>query len=317
MVEPATTETTKENRFKDDKNRTNINDYIIEKKLGSGPYSKIKLGLNKVTSQYFALKQYNKAVLKKRKELVRSKEGKTIYRDNFQDVVNEITIMKLLNHKNVIKLFEVIDDPSSEKIYLVEEYCQKGQVIDWDEKKMVFKSCREEIRLSEKELARVFRQVVEGLDYLHGSNIVHRDLKPQNILECNDGTVKLIDYDIAAVNGTDLNINKARGTLHFMSPEMCKKSLATSDEWTVCLTSDIWALGVTLYAFVYLKLPFFEDSLIGLINSIENKDPPFLDEREISAELKDLMLKLLEKDPSQRIKLPDVKAHKWFEVASE
>lgn len=317
MVEPATIETKKENRFKDGENKTNINDYVVIKKIGSGPFSKIKLALNKKDEKYYALKQYNKSVLKKKKELVRSKEGKTIYRDNFQDVLNEISVMKLLNHRNVIKLKEIIDDPDSEKIYLVEDYCEKGQIIDWDEKKMEFKSCREGKPIPEKELARIFKQVVAGLEYLHNSGIVHRDLKPQNILEKEDGTIVLIDYDIAAVNGVDLVINKARGTLHFMSPEMCKKSLASSDEWTVCITSDIWALGVTLYCFVYLKLPFFEDSLIGLINAIEGKDPTFLETRKISDELKDLLLKLLEKDPSKRIKLADVKNHEWFKANLE
>ena len=304
--------TSTENRFKDEDKRTNINTYVVQKKLGSGPFSKIKLAHNKNDSKYYAIKQYNKSVLKKKKELVKGKDGKTIYRDNFQDVLNEMRVMKQLNHENVITLHEVIDDPDSEKIYLVIDYCEKGQVIDWDDTNMKFFSCREEKVLSESEISRIMVQAVTGIEYLHGKGIVHRDIKPQNMLETSAGIIKLIDFDIAAINGKDLNINKTRGTLHFMSPEMCKKSLASGDEWKMCITSDIWALGVTLYCFIYQRLPFLEQSLIGLINCIENSPPPFLSAREISKELKDLLLKLLEKNPSKRIKLEDVRTHEWF-----
>ena len=297
----------------DENKQKTIGDYAMQKKIGSGPLSKIKLALHTKEQRYYAIKQYNKSLLLKKKELVRTKDGNTIYRDNFQDVINEISVMKLLNHPNVIKMVEVLEDPVKEKVYIVEEYCQKGQIIDWDENKMVFKSCRDGKALAEKEIARVFRQIVIGLEYLHTNNIVHRDLKPQNILEREDGTVKIIDFDIAVVKQKELIINKTRGTMHFMSPEMCKKSLASSDEWKNCITSDIWALGVTLYCFVFLKLPFLEQSLIGLITSIE-KNSPKLDSRVISKDLKDLLVKLLEKNPKKRIKLESIKSHGWFKV---
>lgn len=302
-----------ESRVKGESKQKILGDYIIEKKIGSGPLSKIKLAFHSKEGKHYAIKQYNKALLLKKKELVRTKDGNTIYRDNFQDVLNEIEVMKLLKHQNVIKLVEVLEDLEKEKVYIVQEYCQKGQIIDWDENRMIFKSCREGKMLLEKELARVFKQIVTGLEYLHTNNLVHRDIKPQNILECEDGTVKLIDFDNAVVKQKDLVINKTKGTMHFMSPEMCKKSLASNDEWKNCITSDIWALGVTLYCFVFLKLPFLEQSLIGLITSIEKNTPKF-DSRPISKELKDLLSKLLEKNPKRRIKLEAVKTHDWFKV---
>jgi len=249
--------------------------------------------------------------MKKKRELVKGKDGKVEYRDGFQDVLNEIYIMKKLNHEHVVRLHEVINDEKSEKIYLIMDYCALGQIIDWDDDKLEFFSKRTSKVLSEEELARIFWGTLSGLEYLHKMNIIHRDLKPQNILEDDKGIIKLVDFDISACYDKNLVINKTKGTLHFMSPELCKKT-ANYDDWFIGVSSDIWAYGVTLYCFVYLKLPFFDHSMIGLINAIENNTPKYHAFRDISPELKDLIEKLLEKNPKKRLKIEQIKSHAWF-----
>ena len=249
--------------------------------------------------------------MKKKRELTKGKDGKVDYRDGFQDVLNEIEIMKKLNHVNVVRLHEVINDEKSEKIYLIIDYCERGQIIDWDDNKLEFYSKRPNKTFSEDELAYIFWYAINGLEYLHKNNMIHRDLKPQNLLEDANNIVKIADFDISVSYDKNVAINKTKGTLHFMAPELCKKA-ANYDDWFIGISSDIWALGVSLYCFVYLKLPFFDNSMIGLINAIENNQHKHLNIRDISIELKDLIDKLLEKNPKKRIKFDQIKNHPWF-----
>jgi len=312
MVDHLTKETLKVVKTKTEDGKSVINNYKIIKRLGEGPFSVVKLAECQITKKLVAMKIYNKTILQKKKELVRDKNGKVQYKDHLEDVLNEIKIMKKLNHPNVISLIEVINDPDYHKLYLVIDYCEKGSVVDWDDNKLTFSTKTKEPYLPEKEIARILHDVVKGLEYLHQNHIVHRDLKPQNMLQCEDGTIRLCDFDVAAEVHKDVVLNKTKGTLHFMAPELCKKNAKLEDSF-IGYTADIWALGVSLYCLTYLKLPFFDNSLVGLIEAIEKKEHKHkTKERPASEELKDLIDRMLEKDPKKRITLAHIKAHKFF-----
>lgn len=307
-----TKETTKIEKKKSEDGKSLINQYKVIKRLGEGPLSVVKLIECQNTKQLFACKMYNKTILQKKRELIRGKDGKVEYKDSLQDVYNEIKIMKKLYNTHIIRLHEVLDDPNWHKIYLVIDYCEKGAVLDWNEDKLIFSSKEFDEKLPEEEIARILFQTVKGLEYLHKINTVHRDIKPQNLLQCKDGLIKLADFDVAAEITKNVVLNKTKGTLHFMSPELCKKNSKVDDAF-IGYSSDIWALGVSLYCLTYYKLPFFDHSLIGLIGAIESKEHHhYPKEREISDELKGLIDRMLEKDPKRRITLKDVKNHDFF-----
>ena len=121
------------------KGLSTVNQYSIEKKLGSGSYGKVKLATKKNTNEKFAIKILKKGLLKQKREFIKEDDGKflkcfwfwflffwnnlvLIVKNAFQDVMREIAIMKKLNHPNVIKLHEVLDDPEEDKLYLSKNF---------------------------------------------------------------------------------------------------------------------------------------------------------------------------------------------------
>lgn len=307
-----TKETFKLVKKKTEDGKSLINQYKVLDRLGQGPFSVIKLVEDQETKKLYAAKTYNKNILQKNRELVRGKDGKVQYKDQLQDILNEIKIMKKLDHPNVIKLWEVINDPDHHKIYMIIDYCEKGCLVDWDDETLTFKSKTKDQYLPEEEIARMIGQIIKGLDYLHSNHIAHRDLKPQNMLQTQDGIIKLADFDVAAEIHKGVTLNKTKGTFHFMAPEICKKNPKLEDSY-IGYTSDIWSLGISLYCLTYMKLPFFDPNLIGLIEAIESKSHMHkTKERPASDDLKDLIDKMLEKDPKKRITLNHIKEHAFF-----
>jgi [calcium/calmodulin-dependent protein kinase] kinase len=124
----------------------------------------------------------------------------------------EIAVMKKLDHPNVVRLVEVINDPHHRLIYLVQEYVEKGTIMKegWGQEGM------------DEELARKYmRGILRGLEYLHFQNVVHQDLKPENLLLASDDTIKISDFGTAKVIvSSDGQNHRAMGTPAFMAPEL-------------------------------------------------------------------------------------------------
>jgi hypothetical protein len=165
-----------------------VNNYILLDTLGVGSYGEVRLCKDRVTDKLFAIKIISKEFLRKKKN------GKTS-ETYFEDIKREIAIMKKLLHPNILRLYEVLDDPKVNKMYLVLEYMKRGDLVN------VLKKRTEEERklneslggnviplvdensqfspLSDFDLWHIFRQVIFGVRYLHFQNIVHGDIKPQ------------------------------------------------------------------------------------------------------------------------------------------
>ncbi|KAJ3244021.1 hypothetical protein HK104_008083 [Borealophlyctis nickersoniae] len=170
--------------------------------------------------------------------------------------------MKKLSHENVVKLYEVLDDPDQDSLYMVFELCEKGAIMDIAMDKTT-------TPLSEEQARNYFRQMVLGIEYLHEHDIAHRDIKPDNMLVAEDGTLKIVDFGVSEMftHGSD-KLKKSAGSPAFFAPEMC-----TAHHGDISArAADVWALGVTLYCMVFGKLPFTGASIVDLYESIKN-DP--------------------------------------------
>ncbi|KAK7588124.1 hypothetical protein V9T40_005369 [Parthenolecanium corni] len=213
-------------------------------------------------------------------------------------VYREIAVLKKLDHPNVVKLIEVLDDPDEDHLYLVFELLERGEVmqIPTDEP------------LAEEQAWHYFRDVVLGLEYLHYQKIIHRDIKPSNLLLGDDGHVQIADLGVCnEFDGSDARLNSTAGTPAFTAPE----ALDPNAKYFSGKALDLWSLGCTLYAFVFGKLPFYDESVLTLYNMIKTEPVVFPDSPTISSSLKDLILRILDKDPSSRITLPEIKVHDW------
>eukprot|EP00163_Fabomonas_tropica_P022294 TRINITY_DN3888_c1_g1_i4.p1 TRINITY_DN3888_c1_g1~~TRINITY_DN3888_c1_g1_i4.p1 ORF type:complete len:366 (-),score=73.76 TRINITY_DN3888_c1_g1_i4:216-1313(-) len=211
-------------------------------------------------------------------------------------MLREIAIMKKLNHRNVVNLKEVLDDPEDEKLYLVLDYIDGGCVQQEEDRRLKTKFSFEKAR-------KYFRDVVLGLNYLHESQVIHHDLKPENLLVSSDETVKIGDFGVSLLfqEGDDV-VNKIPGTPAFVAPECIQGAFHG-------MQADVWSLGICLYQFVCGDVPFLANSppeLFDRICSIEPSYPEALPD-----DLKDLLQKLLIKDPENRITLTEVRVHPW------
>uniref|UniRef100_A0A3Q3AAQ3 non-specific serine/threonine protein kinase n=1 Tax=Kryptolebias marmoratus TaxID=37003 RepID=A0A3Q3AAQ3_KRYMA len=209
-------------------------------------------------------------------------------------IYREVAILKKLDHPNVVKLVEVLDDPDEDGLHMG----TKSPVIEvpTDEP------------LTEDQARFHFRDVVLGIEYLHYHKIVHRDIKPSNLLLGDDGRVKIADFGVSnEFEGSDALLSSSAGTPAFMAPEtMSEQQQSFSGK-----ALDVWAMGVTLYCFVFGKCPFYDEYIVSLHNKIRSKPVEFPETLPISNELKDLIEKMLDKNPATRITLPEIKLHPW------
>eukprot|EP00033_Pygsuia_biforma_P003431 GCRY01003760.1.p1 GENE.GCRY01003760.1~~GCRY01003760.1.p1 ORF type:complete len:511 (-),score=86.69 GCRY01003760.1:69-1601(-) len=266
-----------------------LNQYQILKSLGKGTYGKVKLCKNVSNNQLYALKVFNKLLFMKGSMLVGNGSNK------LEQIHHEVAIMKCLEHPNIVKLHEVIE--SEKKVYLVMEYVEGGPLLPTSE-------CCDPF--SEEDSRHFFRDIVEGLEYLHEHHVIHRDIKPENLLVAKDGTVKISDFGVSQFfeDGDD-STTSCLGSPAFHSPELCEGGLFH------CRGSDVWALGVTLFIMSFGKMPFVGENVLQLYDSIIMDHPNWPLAPTVTPALQDLLTKLLEKDPNRRITLREIRTHPW------
>jgi len=215
------------------------------------------------------------------------------------DIEREIEIMNKLNHKHVIKLFEIFDEPK--KMMLVMELVQGGELFD---------AIVNQGNYSEKQASGVLYQLCDALKYMHELKVVHRDLKPENILlesSAHDSDIKLADFGLARVVSSKDMMKTACGTPGYVAPEVLQNRGYTGG------AVDMWSVGVILYILLCGFPPFYEEELPALFEQIMKArydfPSPWWDN--ISADAKGLVKGLLTIDPNKRTTAEQVLAHKW------
>ncbi|XP_063750854.1 calcium/calmodulin-dependent protein kinase kinase 1 isoform X3 [Eleginops maclovinus] len=192
----------------------------------------------------------------------------------------------------------VLDDPAEDNLHMVFELMPKGPVME----------VPSDTPLSEEKARLYFRDVILGIEYLHYQKIVHRDIKPSNLLLGDDSHVKIADFGVSnQFEGNDALLSSTAGTPAFMAPE----TLSDARKSFSGKALDVWAMGVTLYCFVFGKCPFIDDYILALHNKIRTKLVDFPETPNISEELRTLILRMLDKNPDTRITIPEIKMDQW------
>ncbi|XP_077227860.1 serine/threonine-protein kinase GRIK2-like isoform X2 [Tasmannia lanceolata] len=284
-------ETRRVTRTEDENGNKMVNEYVRECKIASGSYGKVVLYRSTIDGKRYAIKAFHKSHLLKLRV--------SPFETAMTDVLREVSIMKMLDHPNIVNLIEVIDDPNTDHFYMVMEYLE-GQ---W-----VCEGSGPPGGIGENTSRRYLQDIVAGLMYLHAHNIVHGDIKPDNLLVTSSGAVKIGDFSVSQVfEDSNDELRRSPGTPVFTAPECCL-GLTYHGKG-----ADTWALGVTLYCMVLGQYPFLGDTLQDTYDKIINN--PFSLPEGIDPQLKNLLEGLLCKDPGQRIRLETVAAHPW--VVSE
>ncbi|KAF9577664.1 hypothetical protein BGW38_006987, partial [Lunasporangiospora selenospora] len=215
----------------------------------------------------------------------------------------EVAILKKLHHPNIVKLYEVLDVAQEDSMYMVFEWCEKGVLMP------VSLTETYEPTFSDEECRDVFQQMVLGIEYLHEHDIVHKDIKPDNLLRSSDGTVKIVDFGVSEMfdkKGSDMT-KKSAGSPAFMAPEQCR---ADHGEFSG-RASDVWSMGVTLFCLRYGRLPFISTSILDMQRAIRD-DGFIVPETESDERFQTLIHQLLEKDPSKRITVEQLRDDPWL-----
>uniref|UniRef100_A0A8C5WCE2 calcium/calmodulin-dependent protein kinase n=1 Tax=Leptobrachium leishanense TaxID=445787 RepID=A0A8C5WCE2_9ANUR len=284
-----------------------LNQYKLQTEIGKGSYGVVKLAYNQSDDKYYAMKVLSKKRLLKQYGFPRRpppRGSKTASGDQSKKmapldrVYQEIAILKKLDHINIVRLVEVLDDPAEDHLYMVFDLLRKGPVME----------VPSDQPFSEDQARLYFRDIVLGIEYLHYQKIIHRDIKPSNLLLGDDGHIKIADFGVSnQFEGNDALLSSTAGTPAFMAPE----TLADSGQGFSGKALDVWAMGITLHCFVFGKCPFMDDYILVLHNIIKHKPVEFPEQPVINDELKDLIIRMLDKKPEARITVPEIKVHPW------
>ena len=263
---------------KETKTKINFNSFEILELIGSGSFGKVYKVKQKNTNNIYAMKVLNKAYLIKKKLL--------------RYAITECNVLKQSNCPFILKLHYSFQTP--ENLYMILDYCPIGDL-----------SYQIQIYLFEEDEAKFYiSELILAIEYLHKRDIIYRDLKPENILIDKEGHFKLADFGLAKENVINDIPNKTFcGSPQYLSPEMLSKEGTTK-------SSDIYGIGAILYEMVTQSPPFFNQDTDLMYKNISENNLMFPEF--ISDELKDLLKKMMEKDPKKRIGINDIKKHNFF-----
>jgi len=263
-----------------------LHDYSIGKILGTGNYAKVRLATKIGTDKMFACKSIHKKKL----------SGHPFH---LNSVISEIDILRALKHPRIINLYEVYE--GKEHIHFIMEYLAGGEL---------FEKIREKGSYNESDAIRIMGRLLEVVGYMHSKRYIHRDLKPENIILLNsdsDLNFKVTDFGLATYLEEGKKATHRCGSPGYAAPEILKKQ-----EYDFKV--DVFSCGVILYALLTGFSPFCASNVEGILEKNEKMDIDFSEDtwKLVSKEGKDLVRKMLEKEPQKRLAITDCLRHDWF-----
>jgi len=262
-----------------DSNPWKLTDFDIGRPLGKGKFGNVYLAREKKSKYIVALKVLFKSQLQKAQVE--------------HQLRREIEIQTHLRHPNVLRMFGYFWDET--RIYLILEYAPRGEMYKVLQKQPGG-------RFDEEKSSKYIRQMASALKYCHENAVIHRDIKPENLLLDMKGDLKIADFGWS-VHAPSSRRDTLCGTLDYLPPEMIEGG---SHDATV----DLWALGVLCYEFLVGKPPFETDTQSETYKRILAVSIPW--PSHVSPGAKDLIAKLLQKEPKSRLSLEGVLAHPWI-----
>jgi calcium/calmodulin-dependent protein kinase kinase 2 len=241
-----------------------VNHYRLFQTLGSGAFGCVRLCCDENTGDLFAVKCISKRRMFRKGGLARSPKGAPIIgRDPLEDLKREIAILKKLEHPHIVKLFEVMDDPHHDIVYMVFELMKLGCVMDLSSKNPSNPFPEDRARL-------YFGQLLLAVEYLHYNHIIHRDIKPANMLLHSRDVIRLADFGVSCVfEGDDALLTKTVGTPAFLAPEAVNVEGIDFGGRAV----DVWAMGATLFCLLFARPPWTVPNILELYRQIREEDP--------------------------------------------
>jgi len=256
---------------------------IEKKKLGEGSYGSVSKAKNKSTAQVRACKSISKAQMK-----------------NVDRFKQEIAIMKMMDHPNIVKLYETFEDHRN--IYLIMELCIGGELFD---------RIIEVGHFDERQAAVLMQQIIRAIYYMHENKVCHRDLKPENFLFMSKDAIdknllKIIDFGLSCQYTQGQVLTTKAGTPYYVAPQV----LAGKYDHQ----SDMWSTGVIMYVMLCGYPPFFGETDAEVLSKVRLGNFSFnaTDWKNISEDAKNLIRNLLKMNPRDRFNAEQALNHEWI-----
>ncbi|OQU90517.1 hypothetical protein SORBI_3002G424500 [Sorghum bicolor] len=250
------------------KAKRRVGKYELGRTIGEGTFAKVRIAKNLDNGDHVAVKILDKAKVHKNRLA--------------EQIRREICTMKLIQHPNVVRLYEVMG--SKTRIYIVLEFVMGGELHD-----IIATSGR----LKEEEARRYFQQLINAVDYCHSRGVYHRDLKLENLLLDVAGNLKISDFGLSALSDQVKNdglLHTTCGTPNYVSPEVI------DDKGYDGALADLWSCGVILFVLLAGCLPFEDDNIASLYKKIS--EAQFTCPSWFSAGAKRLINRILDPNPS-------------------
>lgn len=261
--------------------------YALGKKLGQGQFGITFLCMEKSTGKHFACKSIAKR--------------KLLTDDDVEDVRREIQIMHhLAGHTNVISIKGAYEDAVA--VHVVMELCAGGELFDRIIKRGHY---------TERKAAELTRTIVGVVETCHSLGVMHRDLKPENFLfvdQKEDSLLKTIDFGLSIFFKPGDRFNDVVGSPYYVAPEVLRKRYGPE--------ADVWSAGVIVYILLSGVPPFWAETEQGIFEQVLHGDLDFSSDPwpAISEDAKDLVRKMLVRDPRRRLTAHEVLCHPWVQV---
>ncbi|OWM81644.1 CBL-interacting protein kinase 2-like [Punica granatum] len=255
--------------------------YELGRLLGQGTFAKVYHARNLKTGTSVAIKIVDK--------------DKVLKVGLIDQIKREISVMRLVRHPNVVELYEVM--ATKTKIYFVMEYVKGGELFN-----KVAKG-----KLKEEVARKYFQQLISAVDYCHSRGVCHRDLKPENLLLDENGNLKVSDFGLSALAESkqqDGLLHTTCGTPAYVAPEVINRKGYDGSK------ADIWSCGVILFVLLAGYLPFHDSNLMEMYRKIGRADFKF--PNWFAPEVRRLITKILDPNPSTRISIAKIMENSWF-----
>ncbi|ELP88442.1 hypothetical protein EIN_229750 [Entamoeba invadens IP1] len=257
-------------------------DFEIKCLLGKGAYGKVFLVEMKSTHEVFAMKTIEK------KQIIEYEE--------IEHTMSERRILSKLHHPFLVNLYYSFQTPTH--LFYIIDYCSGGEFYFYLQKNR---------KVGENTAKFYAAQILLAIEHLHSANIVYRDIKPENILIGADGYLRMTDFGLSKENVTSTNTtNTFCGTPEYLAPEVVVgKNYSEPVDW--------WGFGVLIFEMIHGHAPYVSPDIQELFQKIIRDPVTFPIESYPSQECKDIITKLLDKDPLKRLVDPNsIKSHPWF-----
>ena len=262
--------------------------YKIGQQLGEGAFGEVRKCTHRETKEVRAVK-----VLKKESMDQSEKES----------MLNEIKILKSLDHPNIVKIYEYFED--EKRFYIVTDLVKGGELFDEIIKRGKF---------NERDAATLMKQMLSCIAYCHDNGVVHRDLKPENVLleeSMEFDQIKMIDFGTALPFKAGQKLTEMIGTPYYIAPEVLNKKYGKE--------CDLWSLGVITYIVMSGLPPFNGATDDEIMKAIKKGAFNFNNAvwKGVSADCKDFITQLLTYDPSKRISAKNALNHSWIQTQAK